>query len=417
MIGIVSPIQSARYRFAWEQWLSPIPVRFLNENEATSFQGSVIDHGGLYPEATLSFPIENRFFWEEDFIDIEQWRKYLETKSFGIQLPEGDFLLAVFYLYARLDEYFPEHRDDLGRFQAKHAVQTCWSGVQIPYLDFWRKSLLDKLKMSDPYVPRKILTVDVDSAFAFSDKGWYRTFGGFLKDVLGWRISQMWDRFQVIFFGKKDPYNTYDWIQAMARESDWQLMYFLLVADFNRYDIGLPFEQKKFREWMKDLAKSNVVGWHPGFASHDDDSKWKMEWERINQVVGRKVDRARMHYLKMQLPTTYRQLVESEISQDFTMGFAETIGFRAGTSRPFFWFDWMKNQQQSLQIVPFCYMEHTLHSYMKCTPSQAIEKIAEIKSRIKESNGDCCILWHNSSVSEYGEWEGWRTVLLHTLKD
>jgi hypothetical protein len=124
-----------------------------------------------------------------------------------------------------------------------------------------------------------------------------------------------------------------------------------------------------------------------------------------------------MHYLKMQLPTTYRQLVESEISQDFTMGFAETIGFRAGTSRPFFWFDWMKNQQQSLQIVPFCYMEHTLHSYMKCTPSQAIEKIAEIKSRIKESNGDCCILWHNSSLSEYGEWEGWRTVLLHTLKD
>ncbi len=417
MIGIVSPIDSVRYRFAWEQWLSPIPIQFLDIKEVPQFQGKIIDHGGLYPDANFSFPMENRFFWEDEFTDIEQWRKYLESKSFSTQLPPGDFLLAVFYLYARLDEYFSDHLDELGRFQAIHAVQSHWGGVQIPYLDFWRKSLLAQLKMNDPYVTNKTLTVDVDSAFAFSHKGWYRTLGGFAKDLLGLKMNQMWDRFQVLCLGKKDPYNTYDWIQVKAQDSDWQLVYFLLVADFNRYDIGLPFQQGKFRNWMKDLSRKNEVGWHPGFASHEDESRWRMELNRITAVVNGKVERARMHYLKMQLPTTYRQLIDNQISQDFTMGFAETIGFRAGTSRPFFWFDWKANQQQGLQIVPFCYMEHALQHYMKCTPAQAIENINAIKTSIKESQGDCCILWHNSSVSEYGEWVGWQQVLLHTLKE
>ena len=417
MIAVVSPIESVRYRYAWEQWMAPIPIVFLTKEEAVSFNGPTIDHGGLYPNATFKIPLENKVFWNIDFNKIENWRSYLTTKSYSADLPEDDFLLAVFYLYARLDEYFPEHFDNLGRFQSRCAIQSSWSGVQIPYIDYWRKALLTQLNLNDVFVSSKTLTVDVDSAFAFANKGAYRTLGGILKDAVSGRFSQLLDRLKVVLLGKKDPYDTYDWIAQQMENSEWNLIYFLLVADFSRYDIGLPFEQKHFRNWMIDLAKTNHVGWHPGFASHDSEIKWNVERSRMSKVLSGPVEKVRMHYLKMNLPITYGRLIREGIAQDYTMGFAEMVGFRAGTSRPFHWFDWEHNERRNLEIIPFCYMEDTFRSYMKYSPEQAMESIDELKNMIKETNGNVCILWHNSSVSEYREWRNWRNVLLHTIKD
>jgi hypothetical protein len=416
MIGILSSIKSSLYQFAWRQWLSPHDVQFLSTEDVTSFSGKIIAHGLESEHAALTIPLENASWWLEDFPDIQRWRSFLAQKNYSRALPEDDFLWAVGYLYARLDEYLPETSDALGRFITDAAIQQSWSGIDIPYLDHWRVEFYRRLQFQDSYTIQKKLTIDVDSAFAFKYKGLYRTMGGFVKDIVRGDWFHLKERCRILFLGQHDPYDTYDWIQSITKQHGWSLNYFLLVADFGKYDTGLPFSSAKFRQWAADLARKNQVGWHPGFASHEDESRWRDEVRRIQLITRGQCMSARMHFLKMKMPRTYRHLLSSGITEDYTLGFAHDIGFRAGTSRPFCWYDWEAQEETKLKLVPFVYMDVTLRKYLVLSPSDAIQKMDVLSEEIKESQGDWVVLWHNESVNDYHEWNGWQQVLIHTLK-
>jgi hypothetical protein len=55
-------------------------------------------------------------------------------------------------------------------------------------------------------------------------------------------------------------------------------------------------------------------------------------------------------------------------------------------------------------------MDVTLKNYLKLLPKQAIERLRKLKSAVKEVDGDFILIWHNTSLIENAEWQGWRTV-------
>jgi hypothetical protein len=55
-------------------------------------------------------------------------------------------------------------------------------------------------------------------------------------------------------------------------------------------------------------------------------------------------------------------------------------------------------------------MDVTLKNYMGLTAEQAIEIAAEIIQQVKQVNGELISLWHNESLSDFGDWKGWRKV-------
>ena len=55
-------------------------------------------------------------------------------------------------------------------------------------------------------------------------------------------------------------------------------------------------------------------------------------------------------------------------------------------------------------------MDTTFKHYLKNTPSQAFESICKIIDEVKSVNGQFIPLWHNESMSNYAEWEGWQSV-------
>jgi hypothetical protein len=55
-------------------------------------------------------------------------------------------------------------------------------------------------------------------------------------------------------------------------------------------------------------------------------------------------------------------------------------------------------------------MDTTMRKYMKLSPQEATALGREIIQRIRQSNGQCLILWHNESFSEADGWQGWRPV-------
>ncbi|MDA0972702.1 MAG: polysaccharide deacetylase family protein, partial [Bacteroidetes bacterium] len=157
------------------------------------------------------------------------------------------------------------------------------------------------------------------------------------------------------------------------------------------------------------------VGLHPSMASNSSDKALKMEFARLAKTTGKKVDTSRQHFLYLDLPNTYRRLIDKGIEVDFTMGFADHVGFRAGTSHPFPWYDLKEEKMTSMFLMPLSLMDASLQDYMGLSPDEALVEVQRIKEEVKAVNGTFVSLWHNDSVTDHGTWQGWKKVFLECL--
>ena len=110
-------------------------------------------------------------------------------------------------------------------------------------------------------------------------------------------------------------------------------------------------------------------------------------------------------------------MIENDIEEDYTMGYAEKIGFRASICSPFYFYDLDMEITTQLKIVPFAVMEATFQYYLKSTPEEAFEQIKNLLQKVKDVKGTFVSVWHNESLSDEGIWKGWRTVYEQLLEE
>lgn len=99
------------------------------------------------------------------------------------------------------------------------------------------------------------------------------------------------------------------------------------------------------------------------------------------------------------------------------MAYSDIAGFRASTAHPFQFFDLESNKTTALTIYPTLLMDVTLRYNMNLTTHAAISKAEQLIQEVKQVNGVCISLWHNSNLSETNNWLHWKEVFekIHTL--
>ncbi|EPR73075.1 hypothetical protein ADIWIN_1856 [Winogradskyella psychrotolerans RS-3] len=116
----------------------------------------------------------------------------------------------------------------------------------------------------------------------------------------------------------------------------------------------------------------------------------------------------RHSFSKLNLPTSYRNLVELEIHQDFTMGYINTLGFRAGTCTPFQFYDLDYEVQTPLQINPYHCLDFALLKYN--SQLDKTEHLQKIINEVKAVNGTFTMVFHNYTFSDLERWKGFRSL-------
>jgi hypothetical protein len=321
-----------------------------------------------------------------------------------------------FYLVSRYEEYLPHIRDSNDRFDAHNSLAYQHKFLDKPVVNEWALLIRQKLEEKFPGLKfptrqyRYEPTIDIDNAYAYRLKGFMRTVGGYAKAFLNLDFDDMKTRTRVLGGFQRDPYDTYNYQLGLQKKYSLKPIYFFLVGDYGVNDKNLSTQNRRFRELIRHISDYADVGVHPSYGSNADPTRLQVEISRLKNILHRDITRSRQHFLMLKFPNTYRNLLDRDISDDYSMGFANEVGFRAGICTPFNFYDLDHESETTLRIHPFAAMDATLNLYMHLTPEQAIEKVKELIAATKKVNGVFSTLWHNETLSDEKQWKGWKKV-------
>jgi hypothetical protein len=359
----------------------------------------------------------------------EQLPQVFDWNGFKVFFPTGkdsafpfDIFAASFYLVSRYEEYLPYKKDEHERFEASESMAYKYGFLDKPIINYWSQLLAEKLKKNFPELninqPKynNLVTIDVDSAFAYKHKGFLRTVGGIAKSVTELNINELKHRLSVLAGNTKDPYDTFEYIKHTIERNNVNSIFFFLLADYGTNDKNVPFQNVTLQKTINSIADYSKVGIHPGYASNSSKEKLKTEHQRLEKILNRQITISRQHFLRLTLPETYRNLIELDVLDDYTMGYASYWGFRASIANSFLFYDLDAEIETKLRVHPFMIMEGTFKHYYNQSPQEFLNQAKLLINETKKVNGEFISLWHNDTLSNTGIWEGWRFAFEEMIK-
>ena len=335
-----------------------------------------------------------------------------------------DPLASTFFCLSRYEEYLPHITDEHGRYPVTESVAFKNNFLQSAVVDRWALMIAHAILKKYPAMkfPSRNFdfedTFDIDAAYCYKHKGIFRTAVGLGRDLfVEHKRGEVKKRLRVLTGREPDPFDTFDYIlDTHNHYPHFRLKFFPLMADYNVYDKPASYQNKEFCALLQHLCDYAKMGLHGSYASHDDPAKLAQESARLASVLHRETVRNRYHFLRLTLPASYNALIENGIIHDYTMGYAEEPGFRAGTGNPYPFFDLDSDSETPLYIHPFVVMDSTLYYYKKIDAEQALQTYYRLIDESKAVGGVFSALWHNQSLCECFGWQGWRNVYEKVLQ-
>lgn len=364
--------------------------------------------------STLLFEDEIRSY----SIEKTEWN-HCEILQFN---GEADILASIFYVASLYDDYLQTTFDLHGRNVGKQSLLYRFGWLNQLVVERWCECIIQWIEkqnncdLNAQKIPFSIIpTFDIDHAYAYKYRKKWREQLSKGKDLIQKNRIRLKERKAVLAGKIKDPFDTFDTIEKIAQEG-FDVKVFWLLGKYSKFDRNIDVNHPKQVELIKRMSRITDIGLHPSYQSDKERHRLQKEKQILENILNGKISHSRQHFLKVKMPSTFQQLEKVGFTDDYSLSYADEVGFRAGLSRPFLWFDLSKNSVSNLTLHPISYMDGTLNEYMGLSISKAIEKVKEIKAEIQRYGGEFIPLWHNETIGNYGIWEDWVEVLEESLK-
>jgi len=411
-----------RLRYTFKQICTRIlgiPVIFTTTIEDFIAHDSLKMSYTRQPLGKEFFIRSNELLFEQGLSDVEinviDWE---ETKCF---FPNGeqsaltfDIFAASFYLLSRYEEYMPHVKDEFGRFTAKESLAYNNGFLRQPVVDIWafkfRKIL--QIQFPDFLFPERHYkitpVIDVPAAYNYKLKGIMRTFGGTINDLIRFKIKDIYKRYSVLFGFQNDPFDTFKYIINKQKQANSKFIFFFLIGDFTTYDKNINAQKSKFISLIKEVGDYSKIGLKASYFALDNFLILKTEKLRMESIINQDLCASKQSFSKLNLPESYRNLVELEVTEDFTMGYINEIGFRAGTCTPFFFYDLDYEIQTPLLINTYHVLDHALLKYQSSLDKKM--HLNQIIKAVKNVNGEFVSVFHNYTFGSAENWKHYKEL-------
>lgn len=304
----------------------------------------------------------------------------------------ADIIKTAFLLLSRAEEENTP-KDKYGRFQAKYSIN---KNVENPIVNEYFGILLNLseiifedanqkpgIKILWPnYAPYAVcLTHDVDNIY----KWW-------IKKTLSYLIKQRKISAVASSIGRKEYWN-FEKIMDLEEKYGVRSTFFFLTT---RRDFQPRYNLRRVKRVILNLDERGwEIGLHTGFDSYNNYDKIHNEKRKIEKILGKPITGVRNHYLRFRAPDTWRLLEKLGFGYDTTLGFRETVGFRAGIIHPYFPYDFKSDKQLTILELPMTFMDSTL--FMSGDSQRILE---ELIKTAKRWSGLIVVNWHQRTFDE-----------------
>ncbi|MBU3713815.1 MAG: hypothetical protein FGM46_02580 [Ferruginibacter sp.] len=341
-----------------------------------------------------------------------------EYKAF-FKIEDSDFdfdiLSAIFFLISRYEEYLPHEKDMYGRFSHDQSVAYKNDFLHLPLVNSWLNDFADCLQKKIPFLKitrppfEYIPTYDVDMAWSFKKKGVLRNIGGFIS-------SPSLQRIRVVLGKEKDPFDCYEFLDDLHHKKNLAPVYFFLTAEQRgKYDKNISPHKRSMKRLIKKISENSRIGIHPSWKSNETVSILKREKKILEIISQQSVVLSRQHYIKLKLPHTFENLIEAGITEDYSMGYGSINGFRASVASSFLWYNLEKEEETSLRLFPFCFMDANAHFEQKQNAEISFDELMRYYQVCKEANGMFITIFHNYMLGTDKHFEGWKNLYQHFI--
>jgi len=334
-----------------------------------------------------------------------------------------DLFAGMFYLITRYEEYLPHQKDMYGRFAHQNSLAFKEGFLHLPLVNIWLEDFRHLLKQKFPGLQLSksnfqfLASYDIDIAWSFKNKGFKRNGGAIAKAFFSGKWKLMRHRMKVIRGKQSDPYDAYEWMDKLHQQYNIAPIYFFLVAEqMGKFDKNIDTKNISFQRLVKDVASIYKIGLHPSWASGDHPQLIKKEKAWLEKMTEQMVTSSRQHYIRFELPASYRLLLSAGITNEYSMGYGSINGFRASITTPFYWYDLKEEAKTALHIHPFCFMDANAYYEEKKSPAEALNELVAYYKIVKDVGGTMITIWHNSFLGSDAAFEGWREAYSEFLR-
>jgi len=336
-----------------------------------------------------------------------EWEGYPIFFSGSGDIP-FDIFSASFYLVSRYEEYLAFTPDQYGRFPHTASVAFREGFLHIPLVQHWVTLLKKKLGISkDPSnaeMPSFLPSYDADVLFQYKHQSVFNNLRSLGGHLLRGQLFAIANQIQVILANRPDPYDNWTSLWNFLHESGKKGIFFFSANEKQQgNDRQLSIHQSAVQTIMRESSRRGLLGWHPSLQSAGSFSGMQQELKVLHTTLQQKMEDVRFHYLRFQLPASYRWLIELGIQREYSMGYGAVNGFRASYADTFYWFDLERNQVTNLQVQPFCYMDTAAIYHQKWTPHKAIDHLLQLQKNTQGVVKELSLVFHPHCLAA-SEW-------------
>jgi hypothetical protein len=340
---------------------------------------------------------------------------------------EVDVFGSAFFMLTRYEELVVTDRDEHGRFPAGASIAERAGLADTPIVDAYVELLWGAMQRTWPRLRRAqrtyhvVLSHDVDDPLATLDHGprdLVRQLGG---DLVRRRDPRLAMRRVRSLLGDRslDPNNTFDFLMDVSERLGLRsAFYFLAHRDPRPRDGDFLFEHPWVRSLIGRVSRrGHEVGLHPSLCTYRNPARIGEEFQRLLRVAeseGVHQDDwgGRQHFLRWANPDTWRSWEAVGLSYDSTLGYSDTIGFRAGTCHAYRAFDLTQRRPLRLIERPFQVMDVALEAAMSRSLDGAYAAVMDVAAQCRRYGGSLGILWHNNTLLRSAREQRWYASLI-----
>ncbi|MBE0602484.1 MAG: polysaccharide deacetylase family protein, partial [Deltaproteobacteria bacterium] len=204
-----------------------------------------------------------------------------------------------------------------------------------------------------------------------------------------------------------DPYNTFDWMMDVCERADKRIAFFFLCQNRDEVDARYELSEVYIKRLMNKIhVRSHEIGMHGSYDNYRNPDRIMKERNALLQAcksrgIDQNIAGNRQHYLRWDVAETPDYLDAAGFEYDTSGYFADSPGFRHGTSHPFAMWSWRQNKPLRLKQRPLVVMEDSVIGdyYLGMGYSEdSLKYMLALKKRSLQTGGDFTLLWHNSSL-------------------